>query len=152
MMKFLKPTSECLAVIMALAAIGVAVGADEPKADAKGEQKLVGTWKVVSAKYDGKEVKWPEGTTTVKHVTPTHFMWATYDKDGKVIQAVGGSYTLKGEDYAETPEYGVGAVLEKIKGKTIAFKCKVEGNKWNHTGQTGGGRTLEEVWERVEKK
>jgi hypothetical protein len=46
----------------------------------------------------------------------------------------------------------VGAVLEKIKGKTIAFKCKIEGNKWYHTGQTGGGQTLEEVWERVEKK
>ena len=33
-----------------------------------------------------------------------------------------------------------------------AFKCKVEGNKWYHTGQTGSGQTLEEVWERVEKK
>jgi hypothetical protein len=152
MMKFFKPSSQCLAAIIVLAATAVAVGADDPKGDEKGEQKLVGTWKVVSAKYGGKEVKWPEGITTVKHVTPTQFMWATYDKDGKVIQAVGGPYTLKGEDYAETPEYGVGAVFEKIKGKPIAFKCKVEGNKWYHTGQTGGGQPLEEVWERVEKK
>jgi hypothetical protein len=152
MEKFSKFPSRCLAVIIALAATAAAVGADDPKGDAKGEQKLAGTWKVASAKYGGKEVKWPEGTTTVKHLTPTQFMWATYDKDGKVIQAVGGPYTLKGEDYAETPEYGVGAVFEKIKGKTLAFKCKVEGNKWYHTGQTGSGQTLEEVWERVEKK
>jgi hypothetical protein len=152
MVKFLKPASQGLALILALAAVAAAVGVDDPKGDAKGEQKLVGTWKVVSAKYGGEEVKWPEGTTTVKHVTPTHFMWATYDKDGKVIQAAGGPYTRKGEDYAETPEYGVGAVFEKIKGKTLAFKCKVEGNKWYHTGQTGRGQTLEEVWERVERK
>jgi hypothetical protein len=151
MVKFLKPSSQRLAVIIALAA-AAAVGADDPKGDAKGEQKLVGTWKVLSAKYGGKEVKWPEGATTVKHVTPTQFMWATYDKAGKVIQALGGPYTLKGEDYAETAEYGVGAVFEQIKGKTLAFKCKVEGNKWYHTGQTGDGQTLEEVWERVEKK
>jgi hypothetical protein len=151
MMKLLKPSSQCLAVIIAVTATA-AVGADNPQGDAKGEQKLVGTWKAVSANYGGKEVKWPEGTTTVKHVTPTQFMWATYDKDGKVIQAVGGPYTLKGEDYAETPEYGVGAVFEQIKGKTLPFKCKIEGNKWYHTGQTGSGQTLEEVWERVEKK
>jgi hypothetical protein len=152
MAKFLKPSSHCLAVILALAATAAAVGADDPKGDAKGEQKLVGTWKVVSAKYGGKEVKWPEGTTTVKHVTPTQFMWAAYDKDGKVTQAVGGRYTLKGEDYAETPEYGVGAVFKQIKGKTLPFKCKVEGNKWYHTGQSPTGTTVEEVWERIEKK
>jgi hypothetical protein len=152
MVKFVKPSSQCLAVILALAATAAAVGADDPKGDAKGEQKLVGTWKVVSAKYGGKEVKWPEGTTTVKHITPTQFMWATYDKDGKVIQAVGGPYALKGEDYTEIPEYGVGAVFEKIKGKTLPFKCKVEGNKWYHTSQSPTGTTVEEVWERVEKK
>jgi hypothetical protein len=79
-------------------------------------------------------------------------MWAAYDKDGKVTQAVGGSYTLKGENYAETAEYGVGTVFERIKGKTIPFKCKVEGNKWYHTGQSPTGTAVEEVWERVEKK
>jgi hypothetical protein len=152
MVKCLTPASQCLAVILALAATAATVRAEDPKGDAKGAQKLVGTWKVVSAKYGGKEVKWPEGTTTVKHVTPTQFMWATYGKDGKVIQAVGGSYTLKGEDYAETPEYGVGAVFEQIKGKTLAFKCKVEGDKWYHTGQSPTGTTVEEVWERVGKK
>jgi hypothetical protein len=144
---FRKSSPLCLAVIAGLA-VAAPAGADEPK----GGHKLVGTWRVASAKYGGREVKWPEGTTTVKHVTPAQFTWVTYDKDGKVIQAVGGSYTLKGEEYAETPEYGVGAAFEQIKGKTIAFKCRVEGNKWHHTGRTGSGQALEEVWEWVEKK
>ena len=147
MATFVKSAPLCLAVAAGLA-VAAPAGADDPT----GGDRLVGTWKVVSAKYGGMEVKFPEGTTTVKHVTPTRFMWATYDKDGRVTQAVGGSYTLRGEDYTETPEYGLGAVFERVKGKTLAFKCRVEGNKWHHTGQAGGGQTLEEVWERVEKK
>jgi hypothetical protein len=90
MVKFVKLSSQCLALIIALAVTAAAVRAGPAKGDEKGDQKLVGTWKVVSAKYGGKEVKWPEGTTTVKHVTPTQLMWAAYDKDGKLTQAVGG--------------------------------------------------------------
>jgi hypothetical protein len=56
--------------------------ADEPKAkaEAKPANKLVGTWKEVSAKYDGKEARPPEGFKSIKHVTPTHFMWVDLDK------------------------------------------------------------------------
>jgi hypothetical protein len=46
----------------------------------------------------------------------------------------------------------MGTVFERIKGKTLPFKCKVEGNKWYHTGQSPTGTTVEEVWERIEKK
>jgi hypothetical protein len=127
--------------------------ADEPgKAAAKPENKLVGTWKLVSGKQGGQDIQLPEGVTMLKHVTPSHFMWAIYDKDGKVIGALGGPCTLKGEDYEETPEYGIGDVLEQLKGKPQPFKWKVEGNKWHHNGKLSSGLTIEEVWERVEKK
>jgi hypothetical protein len=46
----------------------------------------------------------------------------------------------------------VGAVFERIKGKALRFKCKVEGSKWYHTGRSPTGATVEEVWERAEKK
>ena len=47
--------------------------AEEPK---KTDNKLVGTWKLVSAKYNGKEVQFPEGETRLAtfrnpYVTPT---------------------------------------------------------------------------------
>ena len=122
--------------------------ADEPKA----ENKLVGTWKLVSAKYGGEDYKFPEGNTTIKHVTPTQFMWATYDSDGKVTRAAGGGYTMKGDAYEETPEYGISADFDTIKGKAHTFKWKVDGNKWRHDGKLSNGLTIEEVWERVEKK
>ena len=126
--------------------------AEEKKTDAKGENKLVGTWKLVSAKYGGNEFKFPEGQTMVKHVTPTQFMWATYNQDGKVTRAAGGRYTLQGEDYAETPEYGIGSDFDMIKGKAHTFKWKIDGNKWHHNGKLSNGVTIEEVWERVQKK
>jgi len=94
----------------------------------------------------------PEGDTMVKHVTATQFMWATYDKDGKVTRAAGGDYTLKGEVYEETPEYGISSDFDEIKGKAQTFKWKVEGNKWYHKGELSNGLTIDEVWERVEKK
>jgi hypothetical protein len=140
-----------LAVLIALVLTATAL-ADEPKGDQKSENKLVGTWKRISAKYDGMESKLPEGMTQLKHVTPQQFMWAVYDKDGKVEACLGGSYSLNKETYEEVPEYGIGEVLEQLKGKPQTFRWKVEGNKWYHDGKLSSGTTIEEVWERVERK
>ena len=134
-----------LTVILVLAAF--TARAEEPKA----ENKLVGTWKQVSAIYGGREFK-PEGLTTLKHVTPTQFMWASYDKDGVVTRTAGGCYTIKGETYEEIPEYGMSADFDIIKGKAQTFTWKVEGNKWIHKGALSNGLTIDEVWERVEAK
>jgi hypothetical protein len=145
-------TCRCLAAIIAIALTAANGWADEPKGDAKANNKLVGTWRLISAKYGGRVVKFTEGNTTLKHVTPTQFMWATYDKDGKVTRSAGGGYTLKGEVYEETPEYGISSDFDLIKGKAQTFKWKVEGNKWLHNGKLSNGLTIEEVWERDEKK
>jgi hypothetical protein len=138
-----------LAVAVACAVAQSAPG--EPKKVAT-PNRLVGTWELVSARYGGQEFKFPEGTTMLKHVTPSHFMWATYDKDGKVSRAAGGPYTVTRDKYEETPTYGVGADFDAIKGKAHSFKWKVEGTKWYHDGQLNNGLTIEEVWQRVGKK
>lgn len=144
-------TGRSLVMILALAVITTTARSAEPKGDAKSDNKLVGTWKLVSAKYGGEEYKWDEGTTTVKHVTPTQFMWASYDKDGKITRSAGGDYTIKGEGYEETPKYGMSSDFDIIKGKAQTFKWRIEGNKWHHNGKLSNGLTIEEVWERVEK-
>lgn len=102
-MKALKFSARCFAVMIAVALTVSAVTADDPKAEATTDNKLVGTWKSISAKYGGQEVKRPEGYTQVKHITPTQFMWAIYDADGRVGGALGGNYTVKGDEYVETP-------------------------------------------------
>ncbi len=141
---------------VAVAFLPTCTAADEPeKAEAKPDNELVGTWKLVSAKYNGQENTLPEGITMLKHVTTAQFMWAIYDKDGKIESALGGPYTLKGDKYDETPEYGLADTLESLKdlkGKAQSFTWKVKGNKWYHDGKLSSGVTIEEVWERVEKK
>ena len=138
-----------LALAASLAVAATNVFADQPKQ----ENKLIGTWKLVSAKFGEQQNELPEGYTQLKHVTPVQFMWALYDKDGKVTNALGGSYTLKGNAYEEVPEYGVGEeLLKALKGKPQSFKWKIQGTKWHHTGTLSTGQTIEEVWERVEKK
>src|SRR6266404_5069649 len=142
-----------LAVAVSFALAATHAVAEKPKSDSKAENKLVGTWKLISAKYGEREQKFPEGITMVKHVTPTQFMWAMYDQDGTVTRAAGGGYTLKGEEYEETTEYGVGDEFKALlKGKTHPFKWKIEKNRWHHSGKLSTGLTIDEVWERVEKK
>jgi hypothetical protein len=136
----------------ASSASGRSTAVDPKKAEAREENKLIGTWKMVKAKFDGKEFKIPEGTIQLKHITPTQYMFVDIDKDGNVFDARGGPYTLKGEKFESTPEYGVSDAFKGLKGKTQSFECKVEGNKWYHSGTLTTGMTLEEVWERVEKK
>jgi hypothetical protein len=143
-------TIRLLAALAALAVTTSACRADESKVGAK-DNKLVGVWKLVSAKYDRKEQTKPEGITYLKHVTPTHFIWVRCDKDGKVQSGLGGTCTLNGDKYEETPEYGIGSILSSFKGKLQSFTCKVDGNKWYHSGKLTIGLEIEEVWERVEK-
>src|SRR5437016_2304675 len=131
----------CLAVLVAFAAPG---RADEVKPG----HKLVGTWKLVSAKWGGVniDVK-PEVSTRLKHVTPTQFLWVEYGTDGQISWGLGGPYILDGDKYEETPEYGVGSLIKSFKGKLQKFTWKVEEDKWYHTGKTHNGSKVAEVWE-----
>lgn len=140
-----------LSLVLASATLFVSqVSADDPKGGEKAD-KLVGTWKLVSAKFGGEAVPLSVDTPTLKHITPTHYTWLTYRKDGEVYRAAGGTYSLRGDEFVQQCEYGVGQDFAKVKGKN-AYKCRVEGDKWHHTGKLPSGLTIEEVWERVEKK
>jgi hypothetical protein len=41
-------------------------------------------------------------------VTPTHYTWLTFDKDGQATRTQGGPYEFDGEVLKSTPEYGMG--------------------------------------------
>ncbi|MBW3599822.1 MAG: hypothetical protein KY475_21445 [Planctomycetes bacterium] len=124
--------------------------ADESKDDPEAEINLVGTWKLVSAKYGGQESTLPQAATTLKHITPTHYTWLTYGEDGTITRGAGGTYTLEGDEFTQTGMYDV-EPRKLLKGKNT-YKCRVEGNKWYHTGMLANGLTIDEVWERIEKE
>jgi hypothetical protein len=114
-------------------------------------KSLMGTWKLVSAKYGGQESPLANDFTTFKHFTPTHFMWVSFDKAGKVTRTGGGPYTYDGKTLEETPAYGLGSDFNVVHAKRQTLDCKVEGKRLYHKGALSNGRTLEEVWELVEK-
>lgn len=119
---------------------------------AQESHELIGTWRLISSKYGGQEFQLSTDLSIVKHVTPEQFMWARYDKQGVVVYAAGGAYSIKDGEYVETPEYGMGEDIESIKGKSHTFNSKIEGKRWLHNDKLDSGLTIDEVWERVEKK
>ena len=105
---------------------------------------------MVSARYGGQQSTLPRDSTTVKHFTPTHFMWASYDKRGKVTRTAGGPYSFDGKILQETPAYGMGPDFDVVHAKHQNFVCKVEGKRLYQSGTLSNGMTIEEVWELVE--
>jgi hypothetical protein len=147
----------CFAAAVAVIALAahdppIRLAADEPKGEGAAANKLLGTWKLVSAKYDGRESTLPKEATTLKHVTPTHYTWLTFGKDGQTTRTQGGPYEFDGEVLKSTPEYGMGPGFEAIKGKVQSFEIKFHGERFFQNGTLSTGTTLEEVWERVEKQ
>ena len=145
-----KILSRCAVALIALVMIATFVRANQQAVASKSCTTLVGSWKLASARYGGNDYAAPG--TTIKHVTPVQFMWASYGADGVVTRAAGGAYTLKGDAYQETPEYGISSDFDVVRGKPQTFTCRIDGNKWYHSGVLSNGLTIDEVWERVEPK
>jgi hypothetical protein len=112
--------------------------------------RLVGTWRMMSKKENGVQSPLPATAVTYKHITPVGFMWLSHEKGtGKVFRAAGGTYTLHGDAYKEKVEYGFGEDFGTVKDAEHSFTCRIEGDRWYHTGKLANGTTIEEVWERV---
>jgi hypothetical protein len=110
---------------------------------------LVGTWKLISAVFNGQQSTLATNSTTLKHFTPTHFMWVSFDKSGKVTRTGGGPYSFNGKTLEETPAYGLGGDFNVVNAKRQTFECKLEGKRLYQSGALSNGTTLEEVWELV---
>jgi hypothetical protein len=127
------------------------LAADQPRGKNGTSNPLVGTWKLVSGKYGGQQSRLAEAATTLRHMTPTHYTWLTYDNNGEVTRIGGGPYVFNGKVLETTLEYGVGSDIKARRGKPQTYQCRVEGKKLYQTGALSTGLTVEEVWELVEK-
>ena len=132
---------QVLSTLLLLLAIGIfgltygTIQATEDGGKEAAEQRVIGTWKLVSAKYGDQALDLATLGTTLKHVTPTGFMWLSYDATTRVVsRTAGGTYTLKGDKYEETPQYGLGGDFDTIRDKVQAFKLRIEGDTWHHDG------------------
>jgi hypothetical protein len=115
--------------------------------------KLLGTWRLVSAVYNDEPVK-DVGRTEIqiKHITDVQFTWVTYNADTKQVKSsLGGTYSIKGDSYIETPQYGLGDELDALRDKEQKFNWRVDGDRLYQNGRLSVGVKLEEVWERVRR-
>jgi hypothetical protein len=105
---------------------------------------LVGTWILVGTPDQVGEA--PKAGGRLKFFTGKH--WCITEADSvsaKVVFHHGGTYTLDGDEYAETIEYANDNTAELIK-ETNKFKIKVEGDTYT---QIGVGNPYNEVWKRL---
>jgi hypothetical protein len=102
---------------------------------------MLGTWTLVDKPGDGEKP-----ARRLKFITGKHWNITQSDPDtGLTIYHHGGTYTLKGDEYAENVEYANESTKELIK-QTFKFTIKVEGDTLT---QTGIGNPFNEVWKRA---
>jgi hypothetical protein len=134
-----------LAVIVSLIA-GQAVAQNSNAAN-----PLLGTWELVKSR-EGDAADYadvPKQHRQLALYTPTYFTVVGYNTSSKKSdRAVGGRYTVSGEDYAEIIEFP--AIRGKaMTGNTNLFKVRIEGDRLTKTGMLSSGRKLSEVWQKV---
>ncbi len=125
-------------------------GDDKPSKEAADVSKLakdlVGAWVLVGTPDKVSEP--PKSGGRLKFFTGRHWTITQADPDtGKVVFHHGGTYTLDGDNYAETIEYANESTAGLIK-KTFKFKIKVEGDTYTQLG-VGDDNPYREVWKRA---
>ena len=92
---------------------------------------LTGTWELVSFKEvtDSIYSEYPGFIAFFKHVTPTHFSWIHFSRDGdEVLAAATGPYKLVGEDYTETVR--LVHPTDVMQKRDYSFNATVENGRW----------------------
>ncbi|MGP0062373.1 MAG: hypothetical protein ACLQGP_02060 [Isosphaeraceae bacterium] len=115
-----------------------------PEAEARRiKRELLSTWDCVSLENLPKE------TSHIKHITPTHYTWVTYDREQNAIVSVsGGTWSLQDGKYREVCEFASDS-HQHVRGKTFTFTMNLVGDKWGHKGVPGTEIPVDEVWNRV---
>jgi hypothetical protein len=116
-------------------------------------EKLIGTWKIVSASFDGQSSELHRTSITLKHITPVHIIWVGYQpEDRRIFRSAGGSWTIQDGRYVETMRYGLGENFKQDTfGKSFGFDCRFEADRWIQSGKMPNGVFLEEIWQRVKE-
>ena len=111
-----------------------------------------GAWKLIEQKNGDAQnyEKPPEGTEMIKYITGGRFIW-TVVKEGRILSAAGGKYSVGKDKYTEIIEYVHGDGAASLAGKSFDFTWKVDGNTWVHAGTIvvdNQSIKIDEKWER----
>jgi hypothetical protein len=133
--------------VIALAVVGLRAQ-QQPK---QSSGSHLGTWQLTSFKYGTNQptfTEFPEAQRRIKLITETHFTWVQFDTATKKVSGTaGGTYSLSGNTYTESIDFGLG--MDSYLGEKHAFTIRVEGDKFFLSGALADGLKIEEVWQRV---
>jgi hypothetical protein len=139
--------------IVAIAALVVAVGLRAQQESKKTSGSHLGTWQLASFKYGTNQPGFtdvPQNERRIKLITETHFTWVEFDATTKKVSgSAGGAYSLSGNTYAESIDFGLG--MDTYIGQKHVFTIRVEGDKFFLSGSLADGLKIEEVWHRVKR-
>jgi hypothetical protein len=140
-----------VARIVALVAFIFAAELQAQQESQKSSASHLGTWQLVSYKYGSSQPAFsdfPENQRRIKLITETHFTWIQFDTASKKVNsAAGGTYSLSGNTYTESIDFGLG--MDTYSGAKHAFTIRVDGDKFFLSGSLADGLKIEEVWQRV---
>jgi hypothetical protein len=136
-------------VVLSIAILTISAGTVfNPKKD---KVNIQGTWQLVSYKYGPTAsgfTDFPEVMRRIKVINETHFIWVQYDTlSRKVGSSAGGSYTVVGNTYTESLDFGL--AMDGYLKRSPAFTIKIEGDMLFQSGLLTPDYKIEEIWKRV---
>jgi len=142
--KFEKTNRGLALALVLFAGLGLITLTDAQSATSPLGKDLIGTWIMVGTPGDVGEA--PAAGGRLKSLTDTHWSLTQADANtGATIFHHGGTWTLKGNEYAETVDYANESTTNLVK-RTFTFKIKLEGNTLTLNGV---GNPWQEIWKRV---
>lgn len=126
----MKKVHVLITLIAAMAITLITVGATSNKKEKSQSETnpIIGTWQLSLYKYGAgtsvfKEANPNEGH--IKLITDTYFTWVAFNKATQIIySSAGGTYTLNGDNYTESIEFGLGMDAYLQKKLLIPLKLK----------------------------
>lgn len=123
----------------------------EKSSKKKNVPDITGTWKIEAYRHNisaNEFTTWPESAPEIKFITEKSFCWVSYNANTKKLtSSAGGSYTLEGDQYTESIEYGLN--MDSYLGTKSTFTIKIEGDMMFISGSLSSGQRIEEIWHRV---
>lgn len=113
-----------------------------------GNSPMFGVWQITARESNGKmnEMK-PGARKTIKILTGTRFQWAAINTEtGEFFGTGGGTYTFENGAYTEKIEF-FSRDSSRV-GASLTFKGAVNGDKWDHSGNSSKGDPIHEEWTR----
>src|SRR5689334_2808757 len=101
-----------LIIVIVVCALAASVALPEEQEGKKTPGTHLGTWQLTSYKYGTNQTSFtdfPANQRRIKLITESHFTWVEFDATTKKVKgAAGGTYSLSGNAYTESMDFGLG--------------------------------------------